>query len=601
MWRFLGICVWGICVGVASSLQAQCISQRIALVEGWNPVYLSIQPNPAELNETLSGVPILMVHYWTGRAGASFVDNAFAGDDWLSWYPPASGIPNTLHGWLGDRCYLIYASAATELVLKGSPLIPQKNWFAGAHNLAGFQVVPDPTPEQSAKLRFSTFFSAQDAINCTASGGAERVYRLYSLLSDTVAFTNSTGSVIDVQRLKAADLSTRLNTTSIASGTAYWIRAQQASDYTGPLGVSPTGVGLDFGTERDVMTVTLQNRFADYATEADKQARTQVVSLTLKPSEPDSAGFTPPAAPLLVFEGSGTNAAWRAWAHGSAHTRTYTLLPGESQTLLLAVDRSLMLDSPEGAPFAHLMTIESSHGQLMTMGISARNGGDAGGALWPNGLWSGTMMITEVDHITPSGEAVAQPVKTPLNMRLLLHLAPDSVSVIQRVTVGVETQPSGDVVQHLAVDPQNLPAGCSAFTTLSTVAMSASVPRVMASEPPDGSGRLQNLSFAWQVPADAPDNPFYHKTHPAHDGLTPDYSAEAAPNSETYSLGFGLDLRWKGTGDAQGAAASLWSPENTLKGEFTLKVTNLRNAPDLPVTARGSFTIQRVVGSATLL
>lgn len=211
--------------------EAQMVrTQRIDLNQGWNAVYLELDPSESDPAALFAGLPVDVVAlYVMPSRGAQFVGNPGAGllgaYGWLVWYSPArsDAFLTTLRGVYGAKPYLIHATSNVTLEISGPTALSALKWTPNAYNFVGFSVVSPGAPT------FRQFFSGSPAHN------HNKIYRL-----------------VDNTWRQVLDPSAR----AMRSGEAFWIYCDGRSDYPGPLEVgtrSHLGVTLSSQAGSDVV------------------------------------------------------------------------------------------------------------------------------------------------------------------------------------------------------------------------------------------------------------------------------------------------------------------------------------------------------------
>lgn len=542
--------------------------QSVPLQQGWNAVYLQVQPFPADCAAQFTSLPIASVQRHNLNIGTAQFDTDPAdlflrNDEWLSWRPDdgRSGYVNTLPNVVGDAAYLIQTTTACTWTVTGRPVLPRMNWVAGKLNMAGFQVSQDAT-----QPTFANFFRYEPDIDTTASYTEERIFTI----SATLAHQNITP---------------RTAQQKIAPGVAYWIMAQGASRYAGGLHARTANPdGLDFGSRDAELDLTVRN---DYGAP---------MTLTIRhvASASPPAGYPPIAAvtPLLYLSDGLTNRQWLSWAAGVA--RTLTLRTDETLTLRLAVNRTQMAPpSPAGAYWQSLLEIGSSCGSLVRVPVSARYGAPSEElAAWPCGLWVGEAKLRSVSQVTLNSTNGAETATAPLPasdefpLRLILHAGADgAVRLLSRAIVTAETLPDSNVVCRLYTDEARVPAGAALVTRVSSPAFGLIAPVTLT-----GAGFGQALGGSYTVGYDDPVNPFKHVYHPDHDNRKADDQTLLPDGAESWSVSNAVALTW-GPAAGAGPGAMLWDPRETTTGTYSHAIGNLRR---VPVTVEGVFNLQRV-------
>lgn len=185
--------------------------QETGLQQGWNAVYLAVEPLDVAPAKVFAGYPVTRVATWfEGPASNQFVTDPgvdlFKGQGWGVWYAPdqPEAFLKSLDAIHGNRAYLVYASRACQWKVSGRVEPAVVRWQADAFNLVGFGVraIGGPT--------FGQFFAGSKA------HAGEPIYRLVEGRWKKVL--QPAGEVM-------------------RAGEAFWIFCRGASDYQGPLRV----------------------------------------------------------------------------------------------------------------------------------------------------------------------------------------------------------------------------------------------------------------------------------------------------------------------------------------------------------------------------
>jgi len=209
-------------------------SQVIALVPGWNAVYLEVDPVESDPAVLFAGSPVEVVaSHASPKRGAQFVRNPtsdlLSTYGWAIWYSPSrpDAFLSTLFAVYGAKPYLIFAATNTTLEISGTAVPERLSWTPNAYNFVGFSVVSPGGPT------FRQFFGGSPAHNHN---------KLYRLVNG-----------IWRQSLNPASEAMR-------SGEAFWIYCDGRSDYPGPLEVSTRPVPGVTLSSRGGSQVTFRNR-----------------------------------------------------------------------------------------------------------------------------------------------------------------------------------------------------------------------------------------------------------------------------------------------------------------------------------------------------
>src|SRR5258705_13980488 len=102
----------------ATPALAQWTNQTVVLHQGWNAVFLEVQPEPSDCDTLFAGIPIESVWGWNRTfSSVQYIQDPNAlipgQPNWLTYLPPASTntVVNTLFTLQGDHAYLIKLAA----------------------------------------------------------------------------------------------------------------------------------------------------------------------------------------------------------------------------------------------------------------------------------------------------------------------------------------------------------------------------------------------------------------------------------------------------------------------------------------------------------
>jgi len=206
-------------VGVQSVYGAALRTQVFQLKEGWNAIYLDVDPVVNDPEVVFAGTPVDIVASYEGTAftqqfsanpGADLVSEL----GWATWYAPSrdDSFLSELGSVFGKSVYLVHAKSDVSVEVEGTVSCTPVLWKAGSYNLVGF-TLDDQTPPT-----FAQFFGGSSAHSSSS------IYRL-------------TGGVWK-KIINPAN-------TVMASGEAFWIFCDGPSTYQGPLEVK---AGIAGGT-----------------------------------------------------------------------------------------------------------------------------------------------------------------------------------------------------------------------------------------------------------------------------------------------------------------------------------------------------------------
>jgi hypothetical protein len=208
-----------------TSMAEELATETIQLQEGWNFVWLNLDPKPAGTDVVLQGVDLQTIWAFQPNEVPPAVGGDLSGGRWFFYDKDVPDEINTLRFLQGQRGYLIKMNSADQLTVAGRPVPRSHAFHAHVSNLFGAL----GNPGSSLPLTFERFFAhpnAQGKIRTDASGTEHEV------------FTLAGESLV---RLSPSD--------RIERHVAYWINVVQSFDYRGPIGVTAGLDGIGFGRE----------------------------------------------------------------------------------------------------------------------------------------------------------------------------------------------------------------------------------------------------------------------------------------------------------------------------------------------------------------
>jgi hypothetical protein len=563
-------------LGLVSVGSAQWATQTLQLTNGWNAVYLRVQPFPAACDQVFSNTPVTEVFRYNARMmatqfGTDPTQPWKRPDEWLVWVPSGDDLAyvRTLENLVGSTAYLIRTTNAWTLTLKGQPAIPRFDWVPGQPNLVGFQL----TPMVDSRPTFADFFRYEAAIDGAPSFDKTNIVQIGP-------------------NLEATNLTSQTQHRKIDPDVAYWIRAQARSDYVGPLRVATTSPGgLAYGTTVNELELRLLNACNSNPSPIIVTLR-HVVSETPPANAPPLAG----TVPLLYADRTATNWVWLPWPIDQS--QSWTLTNGQLLSLRLAINRAAMsLPADTNAVWQSLLQVSGS-GMFIQVPLSAAyDSGTDQFAAFPYGLWVGQANINEVSCARFGETAQAEVSTAPLPasgtfpLRLILHIGSDGDNrLLSSAVIAAVQDANSNTVNRIYTDAANVPAGAKGMTRVGSAAFGRIRPVGLS-----GPGFLVGLEGAYTIDYDDPLNPFKHIYHPDHNNLRAD-GTKLAEGQESFTISNRVHLTWNTLPDPT-LGATLWRPDETVTGTYQHEILNLRHTP---ITLRGSFALKRVsrVGSA---
>ena len=553
-------CVAALGCMLSGTAQAYLSTQTLALSNGWNAVYLEVEPENPSCDSVFSNWPVSSVSvYVSGRASAG--STTTNGDvqvttEYLTWRPNQKPGVNSLNSVMAGKAYLFYATNTFTRTVTGRPAAPRIEWVPGAtgtnvHALVGFRT--------DGTAKFGTFL---------AGAG----FDMSALSVYTVGGTNLLGPTLFKVGWTTASQQ------PIENGKAYMIACDKVSDFSGPVKVTPEdGFYIPADSSRSVLK--LENEHNSNLT----------VTVTVKVSAPDATGSTP-IKPTLWFFNSGTG-----WTN---HLPPKVLQAGEDWTIPLAVDRTGMV---EGGKYGAVLVCADTVGGRVEIPLEVDYAEpNPAHALWPAGLWVGDAHLDKVSQVL-SDERVKTGVEagSTLDMRLILHVdTSNRCRLLQRVILAGAEDTNGNWSASLYTDESKVPATCKSVR-ISSVAFGLDNNGIRW----DGAGSFgTDLKFTYTIAANDPVNPFRHPYHPNHDGLDYDFATPLPSGDdfnnymneikpELFSISNTISLHWS-TPPIPGGAAIGWNPAETVSGTIVFEVGGLRR--EGPVTMEGQFELRRI-------
>ncbi len=207
--------------------------QTFLLEEGWNAVYLAVDPVESDPDILFVDHPIDVVSAFddttfTQQFTTDKNVNLLKNLGWGTWYSPdrEDAFLSELGSIYGQKAYLVHATEACTLPILGTVSVQSLRWNADAYNLVGF------TLDALAPPTFETFFAGSEAFNESS---------IYCLENGIWK--------------KVVDPANR----SMKSGEAFWIFAEGSSAYQGPLSVSVGARGVINLAQNEMQDVVLKN------------------------------------------------------------------------------------------------------------------------------------------------------------------------------------------------------------------------------------------------------------------------------------------------------------------------------------------------------
>ncbi|HXG47977.1 MAG TPA: hypothetical protein VNO52_10150 [Methylomirabilota bacterium] len=553
---------------------AQTTTQTFQLRNGWNSIWLEVQPTNAEISVVFAGLPVSSVWTYVPAGAVQFIqdqsEDLFNQPGWLPYFPASrpEAFLTKLHTVNALRPYLVkLTNGPRTLTVTGRPVVRAAKWVADSFNLRGFPVNPAQLPT------FATFFSP------SAAHAGQRIYQLRD---------NGQWTLVN-----AGD--------TMKHGEAYWAFCRGASTYQGPLGFTlEPGDGLDYGT--------LLNEIEQHYKNESPGAR--VICL----QDLRTGANTP-----LSYQDFLSNRL--TWVNLPA-PRCFTLDGGATLDGLLAMRRRDFA----GTNYGSILEVKDDIGTRYLVSVTAgkltaaRRGLNlpppTGAAELTSGLWVGTATVTNVNEVNSSRPTNGAPTRSPFDLRLLVHVDAGGKpyllkEVIQMWQNGTTTNDAqGRAVTDkpgryvLLTDDSLLPAyrgaslrdGTSVGRRISTVDydFDGGASNVLAMTGAFGIGNTARATLVLEP--DAPTNPFKHTFHPDHDNLDPAYRSF---KEEAYRVTRQVELEFTAqpASALESASAAIEYGYSVLGGVYRETVSGLHR---MNIVASGTFRLTRVNNSPVL-
>ena len=594
---------------------AQWVTQQIDLQQGWNAVFLEVEPYPPDCALQFEGMPIESV--WTPNR--QFQSVQFIQDpdelipeapDWHSFFPPDSpkSVATNLHLLEGGRAYMVYSASAVSWLVKGQPKLAEQKWNPKNYNFVGFYVDPQSPPT------FGEWFadsSAQQPLDVWQFGADQRWHPI-----------------------------SNAGATLIQSGVSYWVYCNDASDFQGPVRIDLLGA-----TRIDFLSMTAEGEITVESAAAGKRD----VTLNLQASEPPPTPLSelpqieiPPLAGsvVLVYQGFGITGPVLEFLDFPM-TLSLSRTEGLTKRLELAVDRKRMapaspeglyqsiLEVTDGAGFRRYIGV-TSEGRVSRSKARLRRMKGLQDAPAEAGLWIGTVSINRVSEpnvlsVSPT-ELLLTATRAEFDFRVILHVdAQGVVRFLNEVTQMVRretTQPNPDNPDELIPDKPGRAVLMTANppqALLDDIAGGAVVPNALRDgrrfasristamfSLRDASGEVQTpvmgstgsfyddgtvLTLSLVLEDTDPLNPFHHAYHPMHS-----YPETGQPPLPSMDYTITRDLVFNFSHDPPDGFEPAGWLNLVVGGTYTETMTGLRkvNATTPPVVTQGTFTLNRI-------
>jgi hypothetical protein len=576
---------------------AQLISQTLTLRQGWTAIFLQLQPEVVDCDALFAGTVVESVWMWNKTfSPVQYVQDPntlLPGQpDWLTYLQPTDAkrpVANLfqLHG---GKPYLIKATAATTLNLRGRPIIRKASWLADSFNLAGFFVSGSAPPTLQAFFAPSPTLAGQPVYRLSAAGFWQPVVSPSS--------------------------------TPISPGESYWVHSTGYSSYPGFLQVKfEQGTGLDFGRFLTEQTLRIRNTSSNNTTFTLTRAASAGPNSTTSPA---LAGEVP-----LSYWRMNLAQGQAGFLPLPASLVSPLILPNGEWSVRLAVRRADMnpLSVPAGftnATYQTILKLTDTQGSEVPIPVSsdglqfavasakAPGRAESGPDTPPHpraGLWVGMVALKAVNQAAVSD--VPAPVASEFQFRLILHVdRSGEARLLQRVilawTNGIAFTNNQGFRQTLQpgrfalltdesliarFSGSSLRDGTVTGRRFASAAFSFHDP-ILANRVGDFGASNTVLSCSVPLGFDDPLNPFKHLYHPDHNNMDERYEnlKQECPNILRQ-----ISIRFTGQ-DPENTTLPGWG-DNQLGGVYGERIAGLHKSP---VTIEGTFRLVRACTVADL-
>jgi hypothetical protein len=553
---------------------AQWVSQDVVLKPGWNAVYFSFQPAPADCESFFAGVPVSSVAWWCRSVGdAEFqLDPASPyprSAHWRKWAPDDSEL-SSFTSLMAGEAYLINLATNVNVTLhaRGTAVLVPADWMPDEYNLVGF-------PVASETVTFGTLFAFSDRI-----------------LIDSVQQMLANGSASAVFRPTSAP---------ITPGKAYWVQCGSlATDFAGPirLALDTASKRLDFSGAWGPKTLRIIND-----TDAPRSVTIRHIASEAPPAGLGAAPLAGKTPLLMEVADSSTDSA--GYSYVLVPDVLVTNVPARSECSLRLMPKiSALAGGAPGSAWQSIIRV-SDEGNPGAAVVSHQVGvtcdtPDAT-ALNSAGLWVGDVSVTGVSR-APTQAGVSNvwdstlpvAVTRPYTFRVLLYGQDTPTNrqwyLLQRAYLATETNGMDLVFTDTAL-ALNYVAGhpASRITRLSTANLPLMDPLAMTS---DGT----NLTATVMLPFNDLTNPFVHPFHPQHDNkeIRNGVATPLSSGAESYTVTRTMNFVFSET-DPLHPGNPDWNISES-GGVFTEQVDGLNKT----IYVRGSFRVERVSRATSL-
>jgi len=354
-------------------------AQQIPLVEGWNLVWLEVDPEPADTATVFDALITadVLEAVWKFSPAASDDSPGF----WLVYDVDAPAFVNTLSVIKGGRGYFIHVNAAHAFTVNGRPIVRGQTLSGSGATLIGASIDATNPPD------FGEFFAFGDLGDKITS-----IHRFDTINDDYELLVNPLINQID-------------------ENIGYWVSIDQTFPYKGPIHVSGPHEGCQFRTDGYSKTVIIEVPVSDVD---------ETITVRALPSEiPPNASPTNAGGPDVWLQYRDEDETWQFFPLPPGGV-TLTVLAGQSQAGIDLADggrspfeirarrlglATAYVDDPlTPSLYQGLIEVADSKGNVVVLGAGAEK---------PSiiGTWTGVIELTDVTPHSagPNPETAAKP------------------------------------------------------------------------------------------------------------------------------------------------------------------------------------------------
>jgi hypothetical protein len=214
-------------------------SHSIQLQQGWNAVYVEIEPRKGSPTELFQGTPVeIVAAYNRPVTPMQFIESPSEvlpdRKGWNVWYAPHRDdrVLTNLSAIQAHNAYLVFAKTAFTWTFQGTPYFGSARWHPNAYNLVGFPIHAAQAPTVAA------FFG---------NAAPHTPLRVYRMVSGQWSLIANPAQVL------------------MQPGAAYWVYSNGASSFGGSLDVTFGGSssgGIVFSTDSSSRTIQIRSTSA---------------------------------------------------------------------------------------------------------------------------------------------------------------------------------------------------------------------------------------------------------------------------------------------------------------------------------------------------